>query len=107
MADTKYKIMCTRAESEGCNMKINNIGPSGFNPYKKNTNMLDEAKKSSVSGKDKIEISTTAKELQQTSPLIAQREARVEEIKVSIENGTYTLNAKETAKSILNFYKKQ
>lgn len=99
--------MCTRAESEGCNMKINNIGPSGFNPYKKNTNMLDEAKKSSVSGKDKIEISTTAKELQQTSPLIAQREARVEEIKVSIENGTYTLNAKETAKSILNFYKKQ
>lgn len=88
-------------------MKINNLGPTGFNPYKKNANMLDEAKKSSVQGKDKIEISTTAKELQQTSSLVAQREAKVEEIKLSIDNGTYSLNAKETAKGILNFYKKQ
>ena len=86
-------------------MKINNIGPTGFNPYQKSANMLDEAKKASVRGKDKIEISTTAKELQQTLPMIAQREAKVEEIKVSIENGTYSLNAKETAKSIFNFYK--
>lgn len=88
-------------------MKINNLGPTGFNPYRKNTGMIDEAKKSSVQGKDKIEISNTAKELQQTSSLMAQREVKVEEIKLSIENGTYKLNAKETAKSILNFYKKQ
>jgi len=106
IADTNYKMYHNRVESEESIMKINNIGHSGLNPYKKNLNKQDEIKHSSFRGKDEIEISTTAKELQQTSHLVAQRETRVEEIRVSINNGTYALNAKDTARSILNFYKR-
>lgn len=88
-------------------MKINNVGPSGINPYNRNLNKVSELKKSSCNTKDKIEISTTAKELQHTSQLVSQRQEKVEAIKVSVENGTYQLNAKETAKSLLNFYSRK
>lgn len=88
-------------------MKINNVGPSGINPYNRNLNKVSELKKSSYNTKDKIEISTTAKELQHTSQLVSQRQEKVEAIKVSVENGTYQLNAKETAKSLLNFYSRK
>ena len=87
-------------------MKINNVGPAGMNPYKKNINRLEEAKQSSFQAKDKLEISTTAKELQQTSQVITQRQERREALKVSVQNGTYTLDAGETAKSIVDFYRK-
>ena len=87
-------------------MKINNVGPAGMNPYKKNINRLEEAKQSSFQAKDKLEISTTAKELQQTSQVITQRQEKVEALKVSVQNGTYKLDANETAKSIVDFYRK-
>ena len=87
-------------------MKINNVGPAGMNPYKKNINRLEEAKQSSFQAKDKLEISTTAKELQQTSQVITQRQEKVEALKVSVQNGTYKLDAGETAKSIVDFYRK-
>ena len=88
-------------------MKINNIGPSGINPYKKNLNKMNEMKQSSLRSKDKIEISTTAKELQQTSQLVVQRQEKVEQIKVSVENGTYSINPKEIAKGLIDFYFKK
>ena len=87
-------------------MKINNVGPAGMNPYKKNINRLEEAKQSSFQAKDKLEISTTAKELQQTSQVVTQRQEKVEALKVSVQNGTYKLDAGETAKSIVDFYRK-
>ena len=87
-------------------MKINNVGPAGMNPYKKNINRLEETKQSSFQAKDKLEISTTAKELQQTSQVITQRQEKVEALKVSVQNGTYKLDAGETAKSIFDFYRK-
>jgi negative regulator of flagellin synthesis FlgM len=88
-------------------MKINNIGSSGINPYKRYMNKLDEAKKSSFNVSDKVEISSTAKELQQSSQIPAQRQAKVEELKLQVENGTYKLNPKETAKGIIDFYFKK
>ncbi|WP_019243086.1 MULTISPECIES: flagellar biosynthesis anti-sigma factor FlgM [Bacillus] len=88
-------------------MKINNVGPSGINPYNKNLNKMNELKKSSFNTKDKIEISTTAKELQHSSQLVSQRQEKVEAIKVSVENGTYQLDARATAKSLINFYLKK
>ncbi|MFS0783693.1 flagellar biosynthesis anti-sigma factor FlgM [Bacillus sp. 1P06AnD] len=87
-------------------MKINNIGPAGMNPYKQNMNKLDGLQKSTYK-KDQIEISSTAKEMQQSSQIVSQRQARVEDIKVSIENGTYSIDPKATAKSIVNFYSKK
>jgi negative regulator of flagellin synthesis FlgM len=86
-------------------MKINNnFGPSGINPYKRQMNKLDAAATSQNKKADKVEISSTAKEMQQLSQVSVERKQKVEELKVQVENGTYKLDSKETAKSILNFY---
>ncbi|WP_042350843.1 flagellar biosynthesis anti-sigma factor FlgM [Bacillus massiliigorillae] len=88
-------------------MKINNVGPSGMNPYKNNLNKFDATKKSLFSGKDKIEISTTAKDLQQSSQIVAQRQEKVQQLKLSVENGTYKLDPRGTARSLVDFYSKK
>ncbi|WP_026581002.1 flagellar biosynthesis anti-sigma factor FlgM [Bacillus sp. J33] len=88
-------------------MKINNFGPSGVNPYKRQMKKMESAGKPAKAAADKVEISSTAKELQQVSQLSENRRAKVEELKVQVENGTYKINPKEVAKSLANFYKKQ
>ncbi|MBP2241976.1 negative regulator of flagellin synthesis FlgM [Cytobacillus eiseniae] len=87
-------------------MKINNFGTSGINPYKSQMNKLDKAAKTTANATDKIEISSTAKEMQQVSHYAASRQAKVDELKIQIENGNYKVNPNEIANSILNFYKK-
>lgn len=82
-------------------MKIQNFGTSGINPYKRQMNKIDATNKSLNKTADKIEISTTAKEMQQ---IPAQRQARVDELKLQVENGTYKANPYELANSIYNFY---
>lgn len=86
-------------------MKINNFGPSGINPYKRQMNAIDNTAKTSKQKADKVEISTTAKEMQQISSYSAQRQEKVEALKVEIENGNYKVNTKEVAQSLYNFYK--
>lgn len=89
-------------------MKINNnFGPSGINPYKRQMNKLDAAATSQNKKADKVEISSTAKEMQQLSQVSLDRKQKVEDLKIQVENGTYKLDSKETAKSILNFYHKK
>lgn len=87
-------------------MKINNFGTSGVNPYKRQMNKLDNATKTTANATDKIEISTTAKEMQQVSQYAVNRQTKVDELKIQVENGNYKVNPTEVAKSILNFYKK-
>ncbi|RFU63952.1 flagellar biosynthesis anti-sigma factor FlgM [Peribacillus glennii] len=84
-------------------MKINNIGSSGVNPYNRQYNKIDKTKGSGMKA-DKLEISTQAKDLQHSSQIPEQRQARVEELKVQIENGTYKVDPRATAKSIIDFY---
>ncbi|MCM3124135.1 MULTISPECIES: flagellar biosynthesis anti-sigma factor FlgM [unclassified Mesobacillus] len=87
-------------------MKINNnFGPSGINPYKRQMNKLDAAATAQNKKADKVEISTTAKEMQQLSQVSVERKQKVEELKIQVENGTYKVDSKETAKSIINFYR--
>ncbi|MBT2678855.1 flagellar biosynthesis anti-sigma factor FlgM [Bacillus sp. ISL-35] len=87
-------------------MKINNnFGPSGINPYKRQMNKLDAAAAAQNKKADKVEISSTAKEMQQLSQVSVERKQKVEELKIQVENGTYKLDSKETAKSIINFYR--
>ncbi|WML46092.1 flagellar biosynthesis anti-sigma factor FlgM [Neobacillus sp. PS3-40] len=86
-------------------MKINSFGSQGVNPYKQQMNKIDQVSPVNKQ-KDKVEISSTAKEMQQVSQLSAQRQSKVEDLKLQVENGTYKVDAKETAKSILNFYSK-
>lgn len=83
-------------------MKINNFGTQGINPYKKQANKLEQA---NVSGKptDKVEISSTAKEMQLSSIDKARRE-KVEQLKIQVQNGQYHVDPKAVAKSIQSFY---
>lgn len=85
-------------------MKINNYGQSGLNPYKRQLNKLENANKATNQASDKIEISSAAKEMQHSSRLSADRQAKVEELKIQVENGNYKVNPKEVAKSIAKFY---
>ena len=87
-------------------MKINPFGSQGINPYKKQMNKVDQAGRAVSKQKDKVEISSTAKEMQQVSQLVSQRQAKVDELKLQVENGTYKMDSKETAKGILQFYSK-
>lgn len=85
-------------------MKINNFGPSGVNPYKRQMDKLNQVERAAGKKADKVEISEAAKELQQVSQFEKERQVKVNELKMQIENGTYKPNPKEIAKSIVNFY---
>jgi negative regulator of flagellin synthesis FlgM len=85
-------------------MKINNIGNQNINPYQRNMNKLDSAVKSGKAPSDKIEISSTAKEMQETSKLMKERQAKVNALKDQVQNGTYTIDPKAIAQGLKNFY---
>lgn len=85
-------------------MKINHIGLSNINPYNRNTNISNKENQNQNKTTDKIEISTAAKEMQQTSKIVTERQEKVAGLKMQVENGTYKVDPKEIAKSIYQFY---
>lgn len=85
-------------------MEINGVGSVRVNPYNLQANKQDHVKYLYKSNRDKLEISSEAKEMQQGSTIPAERQAKVEELKLQVENGTYSLNPKATAKGIIDFY---
>ncbi|MEW5549983.1 flagellar biosynthesis anti-sigma factor FlgM [Peribacillus frigoritolerans] len=87
-------------------MKINNVGMTGVNPYNLQANKTGNFKESKVKSSDKVEISSAAKEMQQSSPILAARQAKVDKLKIQVEKGNYKLNAKATAKGLIDFYRK-
>jgi negative regulator of flagellin synthesis FlgM len=86
-------------------MKINNLQNSGINPYKRQQNKVDQAAKTNLQKADKLEISSAAKEMQETSRLTKERQAKVEALKVNVENGTYRPDPQNIAKGLINFYR--
>jgi negative regulator of flagellin synthesis FlgM len=87
-------------------MKINNVGMTGVNPFNVQANKMGNIKESKVKPSDKVEISSAAKEIQQSSPVHAVRQAKVDELKIQVEKGNYKLNAQATAKGLIDFYRK-
>nr|WP_114746556.1 flagellar biosynthesis anti-sigma factor FlgM [Falsibacillus pallidus] len=87
-------------------MKINPFNNSGINPYKKQAEKYEKTAQTRGMGNDKVEISTAAKEMQQSSQLIIERQAKVEELKQKVESGEYKADPKETAKAMLKFFRK-
>ncbi|MCA1055292.1 flagellar biosynthesis anti-sigma factor FlgM [Rossellomorea aquimaris] len=85
-------------------MKINNIGNQNINPYQRSLNKMGAAAKSGKAPSDKIEISSTAKEMQEASKLVQERQAKVEALKDSVQSGNYTIDSKAIAKGLKNFY---
>jgi negative regulator of flagellin synthesis FlgM len=87
-------------------MKINPLGSQGINPYMRQMNKQDQANTMARKAADKVEISSAAKEMQQESQITNERNEKVNELKIQVENGTYKFDPKAVAKSIVNFYKK-
>ncbi|MBD8071393.1 flagellar biosynthesis anti-sigma factor FlgM [Bacillus sp. PS06] len=83
-------------------MKINQTNLTGINPYKKQINKLASTEKTVKT--DKVEISSAAKQLQETSAVTVARQEKVEALKQQVQNGTYKVDADKVAKSILNYY---
>lgn len=86
-------------------MKINHLNSAGINPYKRNTEKQQEAAQP-VKKQDKVEISTQAKELQQQNAIDQARQEKVEAIKKQVESGTYTIDPKAIANSVIKHYQK-
>ncbi|MBE4907057.1 flagellar biosynthesis anti-sigma factor FlgM [Bacillus luteolus] len=86
-------------------MKINNLGPTGINPYKKQMNKM-AAVESKASKADKVEISSEAKQLQETSPVTVARQERVDALTKQVQSGNYKIDANAIAKSVYDFYTK-
>ena len=86
-------------------MKINNVNLPIVNPYKANESNVQKAKQNSNLQTDKIEISSKAKQLSETSSFTIERNDRIAEIKKQIDAGTYQVNAKEIAESLVSYFK--
>jgi negative regulator of flagellin synthesis FlgM len=84
-------------------MRINHIGSMGVNPYKRQLDKQVDSKKPAAK-QDKVEISATAKELQQVSQWAVEHQEKVRKLKEQVQNGTYKIDAEAIAKSIYEFY---
>lgn len=77
-----------------------------MNPYKNSISKQENTQQRQKTGSDKIEISNTAKELQQHSSLIADRQKKIEAIQVQVDTGTYKVDPEKVAKGMIEFFRK-
>lgn len=89
----------------GVVVKITSIGVNGINPYnKQQVNIKPKETKLNVT--DKIEISTTAKELSTSLNYSTDRAQKVQKLKEEIQSGEYKVNTHKVAEDLLNYYRK-
>ncbi|WP_230501323.1 flagellar biosynthesis anti-sigma factor FlgM [Sutcliffiella rhizosphaerae] len=84
-------------------MKINNVGPSGMNPYKNHLKHQQLQMNNQPKG-DQLEISNKAKEMQEKSQFTEARQEKIAKLKISIENGTYQVDSKAVANKMIDYY---
>ncbi|HLR08874.1 MAG TPA: flagellar biosynthesis anti-sigma factor FlgM [Bacillota bacterium] len=84
-------------------MKIHGLKQTNFNPY---ANQLrnQSAVQKGMSGKDRLEISEQAKQMQESDKPEAERKAYVQNIKHAVESGKYQINVEKTAEKMLAFW---
>lgn len=82
-------------------MKITPIHLNSVNPYNKQQRTIDvTASKSTFT--DKVEISTTAKEM---STVNTERTQKIQKLKEQIQSGDYQVDARKVAEDLLKFYR--
>ncbi|MEK3935494.1 flagellar biosynthesis anti-sigma factor FlgM [Sporosarcina sp. FSL W7-1349] len=86
-------------------MKINNnMNIPRINPYKANQIKAEQAKEQMKVKADKIEISSEAKQLSETSAFSLKRQERVQQLKSQIQDGTYNVDAEKLASNLVNYF---
>jgi len=93
-------------EINGNNSLVNlNASVQKLDLQQQNQRSPKTGEESSASGNDRIELSVRGREIQQLDALIRStpdiREAKVEEVRSAIENGTYNVKAEKIADKIL------
>ncbi|NDI36522.1 flagellar biosynthesis anti-sigma factor FlgM [Chengkuizengella sediminis] len=88
-------------------MKINKINPvNAIQNYRQQQDINQEKKASKKAmQRDEVQISPEAKELLDTKP--TEREEKIEDLKQSVSNGTYQVDANKIAEKLLPYFKKQ
>ncbi|MEK4424125.1 flagellar biosynthesis anti-sigma factor FlgM [Solibacillus sp. FSL K6-1523] len=86
-------------------MKINPIGIQAINSYKNQTRPVNNTK-TNPSFADQIEISSQAKEMQETSTYANERAERVQKLKEEIQSGNYKVDARQVAEDMLKYYRR-
>lgn len=84
-------------------MKINPLNNPKINAYKQHIQKQQETQ-SKHQATDQVQISKEAQHLQQSNPIVEARQEKVEQIKQQVQNGTYELDAKQTAEKIIEFW---
>jgi negative regulator of flagellin synthesis FlgM len=84
-------------------MKIERNNLNNINPYKQQVN-IKRSNSSTFSGEDKIEISSKAIEMQESTKYISERNERIEKLKSEINNGSYKVNEYDLAKNMYSYY---
>lgn len=87
-------------------MKINKINIPAINPYKTNQIKAEQVKQQATIKTDKLEISSAAKQLSETSPITTERNERVQQLKAQIESGNYKVEPETLASNLIKYYKK-
>ncbi|WP_252502379.1 flagellar biosynthesis anti-sigma factor FlgM [Sporosarcina sp. Marseille-Q4943] len=87
-------------------MKINKINIPAINPYRTNQIKAEQVKEQAKIKTDKLEISSEAKKLSETSPITTERNERVQQLKAQIESGNYKVDPEKLASNLIKYYKK-
>lgn len=87
-------------------MKIHGPNQTNFNPYKNQIQKQADYKKG-VGKEDQLEISSQAKQLQESKNPNAKRSERIQEIKQAVDSGEYKVDPEKTAQKMISFWTKQ
>ncbi len=75
-----------------------------INPYKANELQVKKSAQHQLAQKDKLEISSEAKQLSEITSYATERKEHVQKLKAQIDAGTYEVNAEKIADSLLKYY---
>lgn len=82
-------------------LKINPL--HSVNPYQKQQGVTSR-KKVTTSQRDEVQISSAAKQMQQTSQVSLDRQEKINQIKEKVDSGTYKVNPQEVARKFYEFW---
>jgi len=87
-------------------MKIQKINVPAINPYKANQVKAEQSEQQTKMKTDKLEISSEAKQLSETSPFTVERNERVQQLKAQVQAGTYKVNPEQLASNLAKYFKR-
>lgn len=86
-------------------MKVNHVNLPVVNPYKANEVNMQKSTQNMAAQTDKLEISSKALELSETSSYTAERNEHIQKIKAQVDAGTYQIDSQAIAKKLIAYYK--